>query len=123
MGKQQDRGAAPCGAGGVESSPRHSQLPWRKGHGRMIEDAAGFVLGELTTSNMYTPANAEFIVRAVNCHDELVVALRGARAELEMVAYSRRMSAEAFKKQPKISAIDDAIAKATARSADPKVPS
>ena len=54
-------------------------------------------------------ANAEFIVRAVNAHDDLVAALRGAREWLPPIANRPALKTA-------LAAIDAALAKAESQS-------
>lgn len=58
----------------------HSPTPWRQRHAHadmMIEDATGDVVCRLYGPNEEWPERAAQIVRAVNCHEALVKALRG----------------------------------------------
>jgi hypothetical protein len=56
-------------------SNEHTPTPW-KVDGASVRGASG----EWLFDEWFVPANAEFIVRAVNAHDDLVAALKEARA-------------------------------------------
>lgn len=68
----------------------HTPLPWATDNDDpvIIVNAEGSSLGEITSGDPYIGrheelANAAFIVRAVNCHAELVAALKIETAALE----------------------------------------
>ena len=61
-------------------SGKHTPVPWFVGEGNFIEDEQGNTIADPrcmnpTEDHEEMEANAEFIVRAVNCHDELVAQL------------------------------------------------
>lgn len=67
------------GEGGVKIE--HSPTPWRVDDDTHIQDASGeYILSELEMPDergeTYTAEDAAFIVKAVNCHDELVKELQ-----------------------------------------------
>jgi hypothetical protein len=71
-------------------SKQHTPTPWMLDPHFVLRDADGEWVTRLNTSrrhdNKHDPeaeANAEFIVRCVNAHDELVAALRDIIASVE----------------------------------------
>jgi len=71
-----------CHDGGHERiKPQHTPTPWRKilAPTQIVTDQ--FVVATLHNENSY--ANAEFILRAVNSHEELIMALRKLRRALD----------------------------------------
>jgi len=68
----------------MEKNAQHTPTPWHTGEGkaeRIIYAADGFAVADATVFHglhVESPtANAAFIVRACNAHDELVAALKG----------------------------------------------
>lgn len=87
----------------------HSPTPWTSGSSAIF---AGKKCIGVTDCDSSTPnverANAAFIVRAVNAHDDLVAALKAAKSELE--AYEQAATGETYNSTQ----INAALAKAEA---------
>jgi len=70
----------------------------------------GFALSGGNVEMDEARANSEFIVKAVNCHDDLVAALRASKAALELQGFVGKGKHGAG--DPEINTIDAALAKA-----------
>jgi hypothetical protein len=73
-------------------APLIQPLPWRVVEERLV-DANGF-----TVLHGVTPDEAEFIVRAVNHHDELIAALQACSFQLGLLCLAHRDFSEASAK-------------------------
>lgn len=81
------------------SKPKHTPTPWGVKHancvyhkGRFIADCGGNSESKVQHIAAENIANAKRIVHCVNCHDELVAALKAAQGEIETLEEFARPS-------------------------------
>lgn len=61
----------------MKTSAKHTPTPWEvKGNLNKIENAKGLTVCDLRSNTVDADADAEFIVRAVNSHEELLAVVR-----------------------------------------------
>lgn len=96
--------------------PQHTPTPWRldKENPDLVRDEKdGFLVTKVTGANdLESHANAEFIVRAVNSHEEMLIALRSVRNEFRAYVLNDPKNLETANGSRILAQIDRAIAKA-----------